>query len=132
MESESQNPNPNEIPRPKSQPGPKRKPFDLRERTFEFAVRVLYISGTLPREGHGPMISGQLARSGASVGANSEEADGAATRADKRKTFIVARKEAREVRYWLRIIDRLRGEKLPVRADIQEATVLSAIVDKLE
>jgi four helix bundle protein len=135
MESKSQIPNPNETPKPNSQPGPARKPYDLRDRTFEFAVRMLDVAGTLPRESNGLMIAGQLARSAASVGANTEEADGAVTRADKRKTFIVARKEAREVRYWLRIIDRIWGAKLPVRNDIREATeilyILSTIIERL-
>jgi four helix bundle protein len=135
MESKSQSPNPNEIPTPNSQPGGARKPYDIRERTFEFAVRVLNIAGAMPNEGGGRMLASQLSRSGTSVGANVEEADGAVTRADKRKTLIVARKEVREARYWLRLLDRM-GTKIPVREEIAEATellyILSAIIDKLQ
>jgi len=135
MVSEFQSPSANELPTLKSQPGSARKPYDIRERTFEFAVRVLGIAGAVPGEGPGKMIAGQLARSASSVGANVEEADGAVTRADKRRTLIIARKEAREARYWLRLLDRLWGAKLPVREDIEEAReliyILSAIIDKL-
>ena len=135
MDSKSQTPNPNEIPSPKSQPGPARKPFDIRERTLEFAIRILAIAAAVPKEGGGPILVDQISRSGPSVGANVEEADGAVTRADKRKSFVVARKEVRETRYWLRIIDRLWGKRVAVREDIAEATellyILSAIIDKL-
>ena len=136
MESESQTPNPNEIPNPNSQSRSLRKPYDLRERTFEFALRMLAVAGALPRGGQGTLIADQLSRCGSSVGANVEEADGAVSRADKRRTFIIARKEVREVRYWLRLIVRLWGPKISVREDINEATqllyILSSIIDKLE
>jgi four helix bundle protein len=137
MDSKSQIPNPNEIPKPNSQPGSgsKGKPYDLRDRTMEFAIRILTIAAAIPKEAGGPIIVDQISRSGASVGANVEEADGAVTRADKRKSFIVSRKEVRETRYWLRIIDRVWGRKIAVRQDIAEATeplyILSAITDKL-
>ena len=138
-ESKSQIPNPNETPNPNSQrkpndqPGKARKPYDLRDRTFEFAVRILEIAAMIPPS-YGK-IADQLSRSGSSVGANVEEGDGALSRADKRKAFVVARKEARETRYWLRLTDRVLGKKLLVRADIDEASelgyILSAIINKL-
>src|SRR5262245_5393796 len=140
-ESKSQSPNPKEIPKPNSQQKPNSqprkapKPYDLRDRTFEFAVRILDITATLPPNGYGK-IADQLARSGSSVGANVEEADGAVSRADKRRAFVIARKEAREARYWLRLIDRKLGTRVPVREDIDEASelvyILSAIISKLE
>jgi four helix bundle protein len=141
MESKPQIPNPNETPTPQSQHGPEpgaggiHKPYDLRERTLEFGVRILNVATAILKEGASRSVSDQLSRSGTSVGANVEEADGAATRADKRKTFVVARKEARETRYWLRLIDRVWGQKVPVRNDIQEAqeivNILSTIIDRL-
>ena len=98
-------------------------------------MRILEIAAALPPHGYGK-IADQVARSGSSVGANIEEADGAVSRADKRKSFVTARKEAREARYWLRLIDRTLGKKVPVRADIEEASelvyILSAIISKLE
>src|SRR5262245_44195115 len=131
--SKSQSPNPNEIPN--FQPGTPRKPYDLRDRTFEFAVRILDIAAALPTGGYG-MIADQLARSGSSIGANVEEADGAVSRPDKRRAFVIARKEAREARYWLRLLDVKLGKKVPVGADIDEASelvyILSAIINKLE
>jgi len=97
---------------------------------------VRYIAAAIPKDGAGRIIPDQLSRSASSVGANVEEADGAVTRADKRKTLIIARKEVRETRYWLRLVDRIWGAKVPVREDIGEATqilyILSSIIDMLQ
>jgi four helix bundle protein len=49
-------------------------------------------------------VARQLLRSGTSVGANLEEAAGAQSRRDLTSKFSIAFKEARETRYWLRLI----------------------------
>lgn len=129
----SQTPNPNESQNPKSQQ--RKKPFDLRERTFEFGIRMLKIVEQLPGNRVGITVGAQLARSGTSVGANVEEADGGLSRPEKRHAFVIARKEVREARFWLRMIDRLWGDRIRVGPDISEATeillILSAIIGKL-
>lgn len=116
--------------------GAKRPPFDLKERSFDFAVRMLPVAAMLPRDGEAAIVRRQLARSGSSIGANIEEADGASSKADKRKGFVIARKEAREVRYWLRITAHLWGASVKVDADVAEASelvkILSAIIAKME
>ena len=126
--------NPNEIPNPKSQR--ERKPFNLRERTFVFAIRILEIASQLPRTGYGSRVADQVARAGTSIGANVEEGDGGLTRPEKRRAFVVARREAGETRYWLRIIDRVWGDTIKVKEDIAETmeliNILSAIVSKLQ
>jgi four helix bundle protein len=45
----------------------------------------------------------QVLKSGTSIGANLEEANGAQTRGDKATKFSIALKEARETLYWLRL-----------------------------
>ena len=132
-DSTPQLPTPNKLPIPNSQT--RQKPYDIRVRTFEFALRMLAVAGALPKEGFGTTIANQLARCGTSVGANIEEADGAVTKADKRRTLVVARKELREARYWLRIIDRIWAQQLQVGKDVGEATellnIVSTIITKL-
>ncbi len=99
-------------------------------------MRIIEIVGTLPESAQGRAVKEQLVRAGTSIGANVEEGDGAVSRPDKRKSFTIARKEARETRYWLTLIDRVWGKTIDVRADLQEATeilyILSAIIDKLQ
>jgi four helix bundle protein len=50
------------------------------------------------------VIARQLARSGTSIGANVEEAQGSHSRAEFIRRMGIARSEARETFYWLRII----------------------------
>ena len=111
------------------------KPYDIRERTMQFALRVLEISGKLPEKREGYAVRDQFVRSGTSIGANVEEADGAVSKADKRKSLVIARKECRETRYWLNLIVRKWGPK-ELSNDIGEATeilyILSSIITKLE
>lgn len=49
-------------------------PFDIKERTFLFGVRVVKLVGRLPRNVAGLEIGRQLIRAGTSVGANVEGA----------------------------------------------------------
>jgi four helix bundle protein len=79
-------------------------PFDIKQRTFLFGVRVVRLVGTLPRTVAGIEVGRQLIRAGTSVGSNMEEADGAISKKDFIKHAKIARKEARESRFWLRIM----------------------------
>jgi four helix bundle protein len=78
---------------------------DLPERTFRFAVRIVRLARTLDeRPGVGRTLGKQVLRSGTSIGANIEEAQAAQSRADFHHEYTIARKEARETNYWLRLI----------------------------
>lgn len=137
MDRKSQAPTPNSQETPKSKlPTTPAKPYDIRERTLQFALRVLDITASIPETPEGRVVRQQLAAAGTSAGANVEEADGAISKADKRKSLVVARKESREVRYWLRIIERRWGSLITVSADIGEASellsILSTMISRLE
>ena len=79
-------------------------PFDIKERTFLFGVRVIKLVGKLPRTVAGIEVGRQLIRAGTSVGSNMEEADGTVSKRDFVNQVKAARKEARESRYWLAMI----------------------------
>lgn len=79
-------------------------PYDIRERTFQFAVRVIQAVRHLPRNTATRVMVRQLVKSATSVGANVKEADGAESRRDFIHKTSIARKEARESRYWLRVV----------------------------
>jgi four helix bundle protein len=131
----SQIPNPNRLPKQAARTSDP-KPYDLRERSLLFAIRMLKVAAMLPVNSEAKIIRRQIARAGTSIGANIEEADGAVSRPDKRRSFTIARKETRETRYWLRIIQHLWSPGENVDADIVEASkllnILSAIISKLE
>ena len=50
------------------------------------------------------VLSRQILRSGTSVGANVEEADGAISKSDFSNKISQAYKEAKETHYWLRLL----------------------------
>src|SRR2546427_4017280 len=119
----SQIPNPNRPPK-KADTSIDPKPYDLKERSLLFAIRMVKVAAMLPENSEAKIVRRQIARAGTSIGANIEEADGAISRPDKRRSFSIARKETRETRYWLRIIQRLWSPGVHVDADIMEATEL--------
>jgi four helix bundle protein len=59
---------------------------------------------TILREKKEYVLSKQFVRSATSIGANVEEAIGGLTRADFSTKMSIAYKEARETRYWLRLL----------------------------
>jgi four helix bundle protein len=80
-------------------------PFDIRERTFQFAIQIVQLCVELERKlGTCWTLSKQLLRSGTSVGANLEEGQAGQSKADFISKYSIARKEARETIYWLRLL----------------------------
>lgn len=80
-------------------------PRDIRERTFEFALRIIKLCNELNKKpGVCRDISRQLLRAGTSVGANTEEAQAAQSKPDFISKNSIALKEARETHYWLRLL----------------------------
>lgn len=78
----------------------------ITERTFHFAIMVVAFCQQLEHEGHTPrVLSTQLLKSGTSIGANVEEAQAGHSKADFTAKMSIARKEAREANYWLRLLN---------------------------
>lgn len=78
---------------------------DIKERTFEFATRVVRLCRALEESpGVSRTLANQLLRSGTSVGANVEEAHGSHSKPDFISKMSIATKEARETNYWLRLL----------------------------
>jgi four helix bundle protein len=75
------------------------------ERTFNFAIDILKLSGQLDEKiSSQRIILKQVIRSGTSVGANLEEAQAAESKADFIHKYSIALKEARETKYWLKLL----------------------------
>ncbi len=64
------------------------------------------------------VISRQLLRSGTSVGANVEEANAGQSRKDFLSKMSVASKEARETKYWLRLLETSKLVDLDVSSEL--------------
>ncbi|MDX1948198.1 MAG: four helix bundle protein [Pirellulaceae bacterium] len=85
-----------------SQDGPK---YDLEDRTYGFAKAVRGFVKRLPRTLCNIEDVKQLVRSSGSVGSNYIEANDSLGRKDFLMHIRISRKEAKESRYWLRLVD---------------------------
>ena len=81
------------------------KPRDLEERTFEFAQSVRAFVKQLPRTVSNTEDIKQLVRASGSVAANWSEADEALGKKGFLKHVKICRKEAKESRLFLRLVD---------------------------
>ena len=86
--------------------GEKQKNWDIRERSFKYALRAIKLYQCLQagKDGAGWIIAKQYLRSATSIGANVEEAQSGESRADFIHKYSIAQKEARESLYWLRLL----------------------------
>jgi four helix bundle protein len=75
----------------------------VQEKSFEFAISIIKYYKQLKTQNEFS-IANQLLRSGTSIGANVEEAIGGSSKKDFINKMTIALKEAREAKYWLRLI----------------------------
>jgi len=80
------------------------KKYDLKDRTYAFAVAIVKFCILLGRNSEVKPVVNQLLRSGTAIGAIVAEADGARTRKDFGNKMTIARNEANETVYWLRLL----------------------------
>ena len=96
----------------------------LRNKSFDFAVRVVNLCRYLVDEKKEFVLSKQLLRSGTSIGANVEEAIGGQSRSDFLAKLSIAYKEARESLYWIELLNKTEflsdKESVSIKNDIEE------------
>ena len=105
------------------------KQYDLEERTLKFAKDVRLFVKRLPKTVANIEDSSQLVRASGSVGSNYIEANEALSKKDFFMRIKISRKEAKESRYWLRLVDTNNNQDLEDERKglIQEATELMKI-----
>ncbi|MHC4461625.1 MAG: four helix bundle protein [Planctomycetota bacterium] len=112
------------------------KQYDLEDRTHEFARRVRAFVKKLPKTLANIEDSKQLVNASGSVGANYIEANEALSKKDFLMRIKICRKEAKESRYWLRLVDtegkkELEKERKELEAEASELThIFGSIVTK--
>jgi len=106
--------------------------YDLEERSFLFAKSVRAFIKSLPRSIAGIEDTKQLVRSSGSIGANYIEANESLSKKDFLLRIRIARKEAKESKFWLRLIDTSTADVEKERARLeQEATELMMILSSI-
>lgn len=76
----------------------------IQEKSFQFSLRILKLFKHLREQKVERDLCTQLLRSGTSIGANVEEAIGGSSRKDFIHKLEIAYREARETKYWLRLL----------------------------
>jgi len=103
------------------------KRYDLEERTLNFTKGVINLTKGLPRTIANIEIIKQLVRSAGSVGANYIEANESLSKKDFIMRIKICRKEAKESRYWLRLVNVKIADEKKRFLLVNEATELTKI-----
>lgn len=111
------------------------KPFDLEERTFLFAKDCRFYIQKLPKTISNIEDGKQLVRSSGSVGANYIEANEKLGDKDFLFRAKISRKEAKESKYWLRLLHEMNLEFQEISKPLIEESeelrkILSTIISK--
>ena len=103
--------------------------YDLEERTAVFGESAIRFAQRIPKTDVNSSLTRQLVRAATNIGANYCEADDGVSRKDFRNKIGIAKKEARETKYWLRMISTAEpGLKEQARILWQEAKELHLIL----
>ena len=104
-------------------------------KAFDFSIRIVKLYKFLFDKHKEFVISKQLLRCGASIGANVNEAIAAQSKADFASKMSIAAKEAREANYWIKLLiatDYLNKKEkyvISLQNDIEEIIkILTSIV----
>ncbi len=78
--------------------------YDLEERTAKFGEEIIKFAKKIPENSVTKPLIPQIVKAGTSIGANYCEADDAESKRDFNHKIGICKKEARETKYWLRMI----------------------------
>lgn len=109
--------------------------YDLEERTLKFIKDVVQFCKKLPKNTINLELTSQLVRASGSVGANYIEANESLSKKDFLHRIKICRKEAKESRYWLRVIVSANLEikkegELLIQESLELMKIFGSIVEK--
>lgn len=103
---------------------------ELEDRTVHFSVQTVKLCGKYAKDPTLSSIVDQAIRSAGSIGANYAEANNASSKTDFKNKIFIAKKEAGETRYWLRVLSELLPSENFSKLS-QEALELDLILQKI-
>ena len=109
--------------------------FDLRERTKEFALRIVRMFAALPKTDEAMVLGKQALRSGTSVGANYREAHRGLAKPEFIAKIGDCIKDLDETDYWLELLAETNALTAPKLDSLQDETrqllaILTTILKK--
>ena len=103
----------------------------IQQKSFDFSLLIIDLYMRLQQERE-YVISKQILRSGTSIGANIEEALAGQSRKDFIHKLSISSKEARETKYWLRLLQKSELTKINVSTHLHEiqqiVNILTSII----
>lgn len=102
----------------------------VQEKSFDFALKIIGLYKRLIEKGE-YVLSKQLLKAGTSIGANVEEGIAAQSRRDFLSKMSIAAKEAREARYWLRLMDQTGIAKIDYTDYLQDVDRLIRVLTSI-
>jgi four helix bundle protein len=103
-------------------------------KSYAFAIKIVIICKFLQAQKKEYILSKQLIRSGTSIGANIEEAIGGQSRKDFFAKLTISYKEAREKKYWIRLLTDTnyltKEQTAPLLEDIEELLRIIGSIQK--
>ena len=106
--------------------------YDLEERTAKFAEEIIKFIRKLPDNSVNKILISQLIRSATSIAANYCEADDAESKKDFKHKIGICKKESRETKHWLRMIEVANPEfKEELSKHAQEAREINLIFNAI-
>lgn len=102
----------------------------VHNKSFSFALDIIRLYSKL-NDKREYVISKQLLRAGTSIGANVEEAISAQSRKDFLSKMSIAAKEARETKYWLRLLNESKLVDESVKNELAQVDELVRILTSI-
>lgn len=102
----------------------------LENRMLDFSVAVVKHCARLKQPLLKPLLQ-QVIRSASSIGANFVEANNGSSKQDFRNKIFIAKKEANETKYWLRMFEKLGDKSEELQALLTEVQEFIFILQKI-
>lgn len=103
----------------------------IQQKSFDFSLLIIQLYMDLVKERE-YVVSKQLLRCGTSIGANIEEAIAGQSRKDFIHKLSISSKEARETKYWLRLLQKSKLTQIDVSNHLHEiqqiVNILTSII----
>jgi four helix bundle protein len=99
-------------------------------KTFNFSIMIIALYRKLIEKKEF-LLSKQLFRSGTGIGSNAEEAVGAVSKREFANKMSISLKEARETRYWLRLLNETKLADVSVNRELEEIEEIINILYKI-
>ena len=102
----------------------------IQQKSFDFSLMIIELYKKLVEENE-YIISKQLLRSATSIGANVEESLAGQSKKDFLHKMSIASKEARETKYWLKLLDKSQIVKFDYKDYLDEIESIINIISKI-